>query len=116
MPTTGQVRQALTLVPWINKNTQVSTFWVQFRPVQIALIFLFVQFAFYLNLNFWMPSADIFVRPADLGLDVMLIGNDINWKAQAQLTRADQEPGRPIAVVTPKPEPEENEEIEIVSL
>ena len=61
-----------------------------------------------------MPSAEIFVRPADLGLDVMLIGNDINWKAHAQLTRADQAPGQP--VVVPKPEPNENEEIEIVHL
>ena len=63
-----------------------------------------------------MPSADVFVRPADLGLDVMLIGNDINWKAQAQLTRAEQEPGEPIAAVVPKPEPEEDDGIEIVPL
>ena len=70
-----------------------------------------------------MPSADIFIRPADLGLDVMLIGNDINWKAQAQLTRADQEPGQPVAmaipnvgIVVPKPEREDDEDVEIVQL
>ena len=51
------------------------------------LINLYFQFALYLNMQYWMPNAKLFIRPAPLGLEMLLVGNEINWKTFAQLTR-----------------------------
>ena len=33
-----------------------------------------------------MPESDIYVRPAALGLDILMVGSDVNFRVDAQLT------------------------------
>ena len=43
-----------------------------------------------------MPTAKLFVRPEPLGLDIMLVGPDINWKVKAQIASENEtEPDEP---------------------
>ena len=63
--------KALKWYPWLNPNC---------------------QFCFFVNVQFWMPFARLFVRPNDnkTGLKLVLIGNDINWRTVCLLPK--QEP------------------------
>lgn len=59
-----------------------------------------------------MPAANLFVRPEPLGLDVMLVGPDINWKAKAQIAN-EENPSEN----EPKEEPRDDTEMpELVPL
>ena len=44
-----------------------------------------------MNLQYWLPRADIFVRPAESGLEITLIGTEINWKARMVLIKEEDE-------------------------
>ena len=37
-------------------------------------------------MQYWMPEAEIFVKPATMGLDILMVGADINFKVEAKLT------------------------------
>ena len=49
----------------------------------------------FLNLQYWMPEASVFIKPAPLGLDILLVGNDVNFKVEAQLTVKEEEEEMP---------------------
>ena len=57
-----------------------------------------------------MPTAQLFVRPEPLGLDIMLVGPDINWKVKAQITaEVENDEGK-------KPKEERNDDSELPAL
>ena len=48
-----------------------------------------------MNMQYWMPEAEIFVKPAPLGLDILLIGTEINFKVEAKLTQKVEDDAAP---------------------
>ena len=58
--------------------------------VSIEIYNLF-QFATFLNLQYWMPEAQVFIKPANLGLDILLVGAEINFKVYAQYAKQEEE-------------------------
>ena len=63
-----KVIQALLFVPWLNEEAQL---------------------AFYINEEFWLPWAKIFVKSTEEGFQVMLKEDDITWKTEALFTVLD---------------------------
>ena len=55
------------------------------RTFELSKIF-YIQFAMFINMQYWIPEASVFIKPAPLGLDILLVGSDVNFKVQAQLT------------------------------
>ena len=33
-----------------------------------------------------MPESEIYIRPANLGLDILMVGSEVNFRVDAQLT------------------------------
>ena len=59
-----------------------------------------------------MPAAKLFVRPDPLGLTVMLVGPDINWKAKAQIVSEEENDSNTV----PKEEPKDDEMPELIPI
>ena len=38
-----------------------------------------------------MPEAQVFIKPAHLGLDILLVGAEINFKVYAQFAKQEEE-------------------------
>ena len=56
-----------------------------------------VQFAFHLNIQYWMPAAKLYVRPRTEpnGLDLLMVGPDINWTTKIELEETEEDEGLP---------------------
>ena len=37
-------------------------------------------------MQYWMPEAEIFVKPIELGLDILMVGAEINFQVEAKFT------------------------------
>ena len=44
-----------------------------------------------MNVYFWMPHAKIFIKPAPLGLEMVVVGREINWKTTCQFVKQEED-------------------------
>ena len=70
VPRSDTAFKALKFVPWYNPNC---------------------QFCFFVNAQYWMPFARVFVQPNKWksGLRVVMIGKDLNWRTICHITKPD---------------------------
>ena len=54
-----------------------------------------------MNLKYWLPNAEMFVRPLlaqngdPRGLELVMVGLEINWKAKMEIVEEDEDEGLP---------------------